>query len=33
LQIVGPWAADLRVLHLAAACERALAEAVPSRTT
>jgi aspartyl-tRNA(Asn)/glutamyl-tRNA(Gln) amidotransferase subunit A len=32
LQIVGPWAADLRVLHLAAACEQALAEAVPSRT-
>jgi aspartyl-tRNA(Asn)/glutamyl-tRNA(Gln) amidotransferase subunit A len=32
LQIVGPWAADLRVLHLAAACEQALTEAIPSRT-
>jgi aspartyl-tRNA(Asn)/glutamyl-tRNA(Gln) amidotransferase subunit A len=32
LQIVGPWAGDLRVLHLAARCERALAEAVPART-
>jgi aspartyl-tRNA(Asn)/glutamyl-tRNA(Gln) amidotransferase subunit A len=32
LQIVGPWAGDLRVLHLAARCEQVLAEAIPSRT-